>query len=378
MRLWAVMGLAGLAACADPTEVVVFVDTTLGVPCQVDTFRIVVQGEGAPVEQVVPATDGTVSWTIERASGGDTFDVRVEAKRGGTTVASGRATASFASAASRQVVLFLTENCVGAECDFSETVGALVVPSSPTRASCQGIASRYTVQDQTGIRPFANACDLDSSPRQRFTTLDNDEVLVDDETIAGLLMNDFDFRLFGAPVNRVWVTDDGYISFGAEAEGATADLVVAGDEGITTAGHPRFAVMAFWEALAFPATGELCVAMQDIGGRNTLWVTWDNACLTPCPAGDQLTFTIGLEEVTNEIIVGFDTMNSLTQEDRARGARAVVGIMGEEGPACGSDECSATGFCADGVTPCGYAVAFSRTAQVSSWPATFVFKPVSE
>ena len=80
------------ASCADPTEVVVFVDTTLGVPCEVDTLRISVQGSGDLIEREVPAAEGQVSWTILKDSGGDEFTVNAYAVRLGRVVASGSRT----------------------------------------------------------------------------------------------------------------------------------------------------------------------------------------------------------------------------------------------------------------------------------------------
>lgn len=379
MRGWAVLSLIALAACADPTQVVVFVDTTLGVPCEIDTFRIRIQGGGQESVEEVPAGNDVVSWTILKESGGNAFTVRAEALRGGRVVASSFANAAFSPDATRQVILVLTEECAGAECDYSSTLGNLAVPAAATRASCEGIASRYTVDDSlTGLLEVVNACDLDGVPREDFTGLDNDEVLVSEDALAGILMNDFSFRLFGERVQRVWVTDEGYLAFTEAAPGATAEAV-SNQDGITSAGHPQFAVMAFWEALDLqPTTGRVCAAMQNTGGRNTLWVTWEHACLTPCAVGDDLNFSVGLEEDTNRVIVGFLEMQSNVSPARAAGQEAVVGIMGDESPACVASQCQANGFCADGTTPCGYAVAFSRVMQTATWPATFVFDPVAE
>ncbi len=376
MRGWATLSLVALAACANPTEVVVFVDTTLGVPCEVDTFRIRIQGGGQEVVEEVPAGNEVVSWTILKESGGNAFTVRAEGLRAGRVVASGLANAAFSPDATRQVILVLTEQCEDAACDYSGTLGNLAVPAAATRASCEGIASRYTV-DTTGFVDVTNACDLAGVPSERFTGLANDEVLVSDETLAGLLMNDFSFRLFGERVQRVWVADDGYVAFGETAPGATADAV-SNQDGITSAGHPQLAVMAFWEALEMPAAGRICAAMQDANGRKTLWVTWEHACLTPCDPGDDLNFSVGLEEDTNRVIVGLIDMQSTNQVGRAAGQEAVSGIIGAETPGCLAAECQASGFCADGTTPCGFAVGFSRPMEAIPSPSTFVFDPVAQ
>jgi hypothetical protein len=366
-----------LAGCADPTEVVVFVDTTLGVPCEVDTLRINVQGSGDGVEREVPAADGQVSWTILKDSGGDEFTVNAYAVKAGRVVASGTAIVEFGEALSRQVDLVLGPSCMDAVCDFSDRIADLGNPSAAQRESCEGKASRYTYA-ATSLVTVLDACDLEAGPFQDFVDLSNDEVPVDDTELTGMMSSSFDFRLYGQKVERAWVSDDGYVSFGSAPVGATFDRVT-NTEGLTSPGHPSFAVVPFWDNLAFLSGGRACVAMNSSSGRDTLWITWKDACLGPaCAATDQIEFSVGLEEVSNRIIVGFESMSSTTEPDRALGAQAVVGIIREDDPACAASECNAMGLCSDGVTPCGFTQIFARQAQQQNWPATYVFDPVAE
>lgn len=376
-KLWLGAGLWCLAAaaCADPTEVVVFVDTTLAVPCAVDTFRITVEGAGAAEVREANAADGQASLTVVKDSGGNNFTVQVEGLVGGAVVASGTANVAFQDGISRQVALVLDETCREAPCDFTESLGDLATPPAASRASCEDVADRYTFAAQTGLVEVVDACDLSAGPFQRFTTLSSEEVRIDDETLAGLIADDFDFRLYGEPVNQVWVTDDGYVSFGAQPSNATFDRVT-NSEGITSPGHPERAVLGFWDDLALsPDDGAVCAAMVSAGGRNTLWVSWTHACIAPCNPADDLNFSIGLEEETNRITIGFGRMESL-QADRAAAAGAVVGVIGAAPLGCDAGQCSAEGTCADG-TPCGFTEVISRTRQTDGWPATFVLRPAS-
>lgn len=378
MRGWLLAGVWCLstAACADPTEVVVFVDTTLAVPCEVDTFRITIQGNGPAVVREASAEDGQASVTVLKDSGGNTFTVRAEGLVGEVVAASGSANVAFQPGASRQVTMVLGPDCADAPCDFTPTLSGLAAPPPASRGSCDDVASRYTFSDETGLVEALDACDLSAGPFQRFTGLSSQEVLVDDETLADLIANDFDFRLFGEKVERVWVTDDGYVSFGPQPSNATFDRVTNTD-GITSPGHPERAVLGFWDNLALsPADGAVCAAMVDSGGRKTLWVSWSHACIDPCNPADDLNFSVGLEEDTNRITIGFGTMESL-QADRAAGVGAVVGVIGGDTPACEASACSAEGLCPDG-TPCGFTEVFSRTRQTDGWPATFVLRPVSD
>src|SRR5204863_290633 len=73
----------------------------------------------------------------------------------------------------------------------------------------------------------------------------------------------------------------------------------------------------------------VCVALEKQDREATLWLTWSNACLGPaCSKQDDLTFSVGLESQTNNVIVAFRTMRSSAESDRANGANASVGVRG--------------------------------------------------
>ncbi len=360
--------------CANPTEVLVYVDTTLGVPCQIDSYEIKI--EGAEDEVVVASATKQESIAIVKGGGGDAFRVQVNGLRRGEVVATAIANATFRANTTQQVLLTLTEACVEQNCDYTDDVGGVSILDPAERQSCDRFASRYEIQDQTGLIDIVNACELGGlNTFQEFTSVVNTDMRVDDEDLLAAIA-DHEFYFFGEKIESLWVSDDGYLTFGDEGEGATFDRVT-NTEGITSPGHPTNAVLPFWTNLFSTSGGTICVAVQDVGDQDTLWISWSGMSLNE-PL-DNLTFSVGLEEGSNRILVAFDTMTSASNPEDARGLSAVVGIMSPDGAACDVDQCDANGFCADGVTECGYAQVFANEAQpAGDWPAIYVFKPIAD
>lgn len=375
------LALLSCAACAEPTEVVVFVDTTLGVPCQVDTLRITVTGDGEPVTRTADARAGLQSVTVLSDGGGAAFSVLVEATKAGRVVASATADGVFVEGTRRALPIVLDESCRSAPCVQSDRAGDFAQPTPAARTSCEGVASRYRVA-ASALVSGEDACVFPAvtAPTDVLGNIKGQEVLVDEAGLVQAITERFDFRFYGERVRQVWVAGDGYVTFGAAAPRSLTTEVVNGD--ITSSGAPRFGVAAFWDSLDFKATGKVCVGMQTAGDVDTLWITWKDACFLangPCNAGDDLSFSVGLEEKSNRVIVAFDEMRA-ADGARARGALAVLGILSPGGKQCDLSACDVRqGLCSDGVTPCGYSQVFAREAQAEAeWPATFVFEPVPE
>lgn len=370
-----------LVACADPTEVVVFADTELGVPCQVDRLRITVTGDGAPVVRETDAREPLPSVTVLSDGGGAAFQVQVEALKAGAVVASATANGVFVEGTRRVLPMVVGRDCRSAPCDLTAAAADFAQPTPPARASCEGVSSRYRVSASTLVSG-EDACVFPAvtAPTDVLGRITDQEVAVDEEGLVQHIADRFDFRFYGERIQKVWVSGDGYVTFGAAAPQALTTQVSNLD--IATSGAPRFGVSAFWDRLDFKATGKVCVGVQTAGDIDTLWVTWKNACFsaTPaCNAADDLTFSVGLEEKTNRVIVHFENMQA-SDDAQARGARAVLGILAPGGKRCDIGQCDLReGLCSDGVTPCGYTQVFAREAQpAASWPATYVFEPVPE
>jgi hypothetical protein len=367
-----------LTHCANPTEILVTMDTTLGVPCQVDTLRLIVTGDGEDIVREAPASAGLSSATLVRASGGDAVSVTLQGIKRGIVVATAEATARFSDRESLQLPLVLTDACIAAPCDQADQLVPLAFSEPATRVSCDNFAERYRVSDQTGLLEIVNACDLGGLDEyQEFTNVRNSDVQITDEELLAKLP-EFDFYYYGQKVSQLWMADDGYLSFGATAEEATLNNVTNID-GILSPGHPQNAVLPFWSSLSLrPDGGKMCAVLQSAGDQSTLWMTWKKACLQAvCAAGDELTFSVGLEEGSNRVTIAFDKMNSTASPQLAAGLEAVVGIVGPgEELGCDAASCSDEGLCADGTTPCGFTQVFSREAQSGNWPAIYVFTPV--
>lgn len=377
----AALMLSPLLACADPTEVVVYVDTQLGVPCQVDKLLVTVTGDGAPVVREADPRTALQSVTVLSDGGGAGFAVRVDALKAGQVVASGTAEVVFVDGARRVLPIVLGESCRAAPCDFTGSVADFAQPTPAARTSCEGIASRYRVS-ASGLVSGEDACTFPAvtAPTDVLGNIKDQEVAVDEAGLVQALGEGFDFRFYGERIQKVWVSGDGYVSFGATAPRSLTTQVL--NTAITASGAPRSGVAAFWDSLDFKAQGKVCVGLQSAGDVDTLWITWKDACFRAsgaCNPSDDLTFSVGLEEKSNRVIVSFAEMRA-DDPDRARGLQAVLGLLSPGGKRCELDQCDAReGLCSDGVTPCGYTQVFAREAQpAASWPTTYVFEPVPE
>lgn len=364
-------------SCASPTEVVVFVDTTYGVPCQVDMLRLTGTGDGQPMVLEIDPRDGVQSVAIEQSSA-TRFTLVLEALRGTRVVASATASPTFVDGRVQTLSLVVGPECETSTCDYTgsvSTVDQAIFPPDAERASCEGVADRYRIRNQAGLVEVVNACtQLEAGAFQEFRSLFDAEVEVSEPAITAQLADGFDFFFFGERIDKLWVSDDGFIHFNDGPTGGTLNAVT-NTSGITSPGHPERAVLGFWDNVNLQTNGRVCVGIQQ-SARDTLWVTWDGACLgPPCASGDELSFSIGLEEVSQRVIIGFNEMVSTTEPDRAAAGAAVVGIIGAGDTGCQSAECNADGLCNNGA-PCNFAEAVSREVQTTDWPAVFVFDPI--
>lgn len=372
---WAL--LLSAVGCAEPTEVVVFVDTSLGVPCQIDQIEVRITGAGETVTRTADPTVGPQSVTVLQNGGGSSFDVEVLGLKAGRTIASARAAAFFLEETRQTLSVVLDETCRGSPCAVGDRLGSFSVPQSAPRPSCVGISDRYSVRRASFIS-VTDACVVGVTEQESLGDFDlvNGEEKVLSSPQLTTALESFDFRFYGEPIQTLRVADDGYLSFGGEPPRALASRVTIGD--LTVPGAPIFSVVPFWEDLQVRAPGEVCVALLGPLGEATLWVTWKNVCFGQACAGtDDLTFSVGLEESTNDVIVGFLDMSSPTNPPRARGSMAAVGIRGPGAEtACAAAECSDQGLCTDGVTPCGFTQFFAQSPRdPADWPTTLLFSP---
>jgi hypothetical protein len=404
--------LALAAACGNPTEIIVFADTNLGVPCDVDRLQVEVIGADAAdaVSKDFPL-DGDVvpSWTLVKSGGGDAITVRATAWRGDVVRAKAVANTSFRAYTTQSLSVVLTDDCTDANpCDLSQFVQTrLVEPVASSRAvcvppqPCDGLAlyddcnltsggvgacqtegdglscaprpppylivtesvDNYTFTDVSLVADLTDACDNGGfAEYEEFSGVArNDSVFAVTNPAFVAALETFDFQFYNEPIRRLWLADDGFMTFGENAVEATLDRVT-NTEGLPSLGGPRFGVAAMWDNLEFRANTRLCSVIigADTPETAVLWTTWRNICLAPaCPTTDNFEFSVGLEAFTNRVIVGFETATSVAEPDRAAGALAVVGVADNfTTPGCDADE-EVNGLCTDG-TPAGYTHAHNR------------------
>ncbi len=378
MRPWVL--LAALVGCADASELVVFVDTTLGVPCEVDRIDLRFEADGVVETRTADPRRGVESVAVLREGPGGPVQLRATARKGRAVVAEAIATIPLDDGGRRSAHLVLDDGCRGAPCDRLASTGPFAEPAPVARRSCEGIAQRYTVRRSELVDPV-DACAVAPRLREEMT---NFTAVIGEErapspTFMAALRETFRFRYFGELVEHLWIASDGYVSFSETPPGALASQVRVG-EALSSPGAPPRSVLAFWDHLRVQAPGRVCLALVGSGDRETLWITWKNVCFEPsCAQGDDLGFSVGLEEGTNRVLLGFLQMESAEQEERARGNGAAVGLRGPGAPPCSAAQCSDQGLCDDGETPCGFTQVFASEPQDRmSWPARFEFRPVEE
>lgn len=345
-----------LVACrpeAAATEIVVTVDTPLGVPCTIDTLRIEATGGGDPASEEIALAAADLPGSFTLVPGGDPEDVTVTVTglRLGEPLAVAQQEVTFAEETSLELRFVLDRACIPGPCPAVGVGGFYGLPEALPRRGCG--AERYARVDSTIA--MRDACDMDDTIVSRMFTAGVDE---DEQPSPLSPAMPFPFRFYGEVVNDLWIGTNGYLGLGAQpprglaADGAARSL---GDTG-TLAGP---AIAAFWDNLRTGARG-VCLAVTGQAPDRILWVTWKEACFAAanqaCGAAAQgrLTFTLALEETTDRIYVGYqDMVAAAPNDDRAKGLTAVVGITAAAPKACPASACSAEGLCGDGAA-CGY------------------------
>ncbi len=361
-----------VACSLSPAEVVVTIDTTFGVPCTVDKLVIAVTtSSGRTQSETVFVTDDDLpgSLAIVDDSSGQ-LEIRVDAFLGDLPVASAEQLVEPVAESSSEVRFLLDPSCAPGPCPAVRIGDYKQLPQRAPRALC----GREAYQVTNSLIPPRNACITDTLAR----------VLVggaDEAEAESPLDPKVPFPLFfyGAPIQNLWVGDNGYLAFSREAPGAVTEEIgdprSLGEPGA----YPAAGVLAFWDKLITGQSG-VCFSVLGDAPNRILWITWERACFQGfgscggAPEGGSLTFSIGLEETTNKIIVGYHTMTAAPpNDDRASGQSATIGVTSGRPAACAANECD-SGMCPSGEA-CGYTEASSATIRASL--DTLEFAPVS-
>jgi hypothetical protein len=358
-----------LAACAPATELIVTVDTTFGVPCTIDGLQIEATGGGATRSVEVALTGADLPGSIAVATDGEARDatITVTGLRGGEPFALARDTVKFDDDSALELRFVLDRSCVPGPCPSVGAGGFTGLPPPVERRGCGDEAYARTADPQFVIR---DACDMDAEVSGVVLAGDPD---ADEREVPSPLSPavPFPFRFYGERVEQLWVGSNGYVGFGAEPPHALQGDVGAPRSLGEPGGFPGRGVLAFWDNLRLGARG-ICFAMSGEAPERLLWITWKEACfsagptLCGAPAQGTLTFSVGLEETTDRVYVGYGTMVAAgAVDDRAKGNAATIGITNAAERGCPASACQPDGTCGDG-RPCGYTeISAQRRAALS-------------
>ena len=402
-RLTLLASLALLTSCANPTQIIVSLDTTAGIPCDLDGLRVTATGAEA-MSVNIPITATTqfpISVALNAPSGGGDVTVDVYGTLAGADVLRATSNASFVNG--DMVLLDMTLGPADTVASPRTVAGTGLptftdLPSPQTQRTCTtctpadppveicngldddcngmtdegGVCStveRYIGEEVGGLVLFSNACS-EVSPIQGsvLSSVDNQEAEAPDAITMELTETGFNFEFYGERVERIFVGDNGYVAFGMAPNSVSIPI-----GGIDSPGSPRPGILAFWERLETRADG-VCFGLSDTSPQQ-LRITWSQACFAGCDAGDRVNVTVTLEEETNEITIAYGDM-AATDEPRTRGSGATVGIS-DGTQNCAASECSLEGLCTGGANagmPCGFTQMFAGSAQTSL--EAFRFRPV--
>jgi hypothetical protein len=346
-----------LAACTDYRQLVLSIDTTAGVPCDIDRVQI-------------RATSAVATTTFERSLRGarlpleialldDTRDgqltLDVVGLQGGLELMYATGMVQFAGAEVTVPVL-LDPGCTK---DISCGLSGPESGPGAARLQCGSNVTRYKISPTT--EGFQDVCGLPGAER---VLVDGGRGPVRPAALESALPS-FGFQFYGRPLQQVWIHREGFVSFAHDNPDPLGDLDPAPlDDDITGKGlpPPPQSVMAFWDALTLGPRSQVCYLLEGTPGTQVLRVTWSGVCLAESCVTDDLNITLTLEEASQSIVLTYGTMIAGTVE-RAQGSNATVGLV-NRAIGCAASACSSeSGLCSDGVTPCGYSQVFSQVRQ---------------
>jgi hypothetical protein len=358
---WLCVGALAFAACSEPRQIVLSIRTTAGVPCEIDTIRIVTKAAGTTTfEQRLSDGRLPVNITLLDDTATGAFDLEISGLMGNVEVMRINGPLEFRDREAVETVLLEPKCSPEVPCELAAAMTAGAEVSETSGATCANV-KRYDTSK--AIEGFESACTVPGSGNMlteaggRLVEL----TAVDSKLKARLDASGFQF--YGQPVRHIWIAKDGYISFtkgtpepDKQILPGSLDREIKGDEP-----PPPRSVMAFWDTLSLKSDG-VCYSLDGAAGQQKLRVTWAHVCLTSMCTSDNLNFTITLDEIDDHIALTYGDMIAANQ-DGARGINATVGLV-NDAIGCAAEQCVfETGLCMDESTPCGYSQVFSRTKQ---------------
>lgn len=361
----ALAGALAMAACSERQQIVLAIDTTAGIPCDIDRIRIRATGSSArTIERELAGTRLPLSITLEddTASGG--FDLEVSGLKGQAEVLRVSGPMQFGTGADPLAVnVVLESSCTPSQPCALPALIAYERPPPPVTArfECGANVRRYAPGPTA--ESFRDVCTVPAGANAG-------KVLIGGARGAALLplpasaLEGFNFRFYSRPIRQIWAHEDGYISFSPSNPDARNDLDPGPfDRDLRGVGvpPPPQSLMPFWDGLTLGPSG-VCYSLEGAPGTQKLRVTWSSTCQTVVCTADRLSFTVVLDERSQRIAFTYGEMVAANAE-RAQGATATIGIVSTNPVGCTVAECSRdTGLCTNG-KPCGYTQLFSNMPQ---------------
>lgn len=353
-----VIGALSLAACSDPPTIELQIDTTAGVPCDIDKIRVRAKGsQQSMFEKDIKGVRLPLVVKLSDETDNGQFELEVVGVNGTQEVLKTSGMLQFSSSNLTQRVV-LEATCT------TEKPCAIDQANPPTavavRSQCGDLVRNYNMMPSS--EPFIDACTIPGTNSGNVLNAlgakGAAKLGLSDEALAA-----FNFRFYGQPVRQVWAHEDGYIAFTPDSPDANNDLDPGSfDRDLRGVGvpPPRLSAMIFWDGLTIGPMG-ICYALDGSPGNQKLRVTWAGTCQTSMCISDNLNFSIVLDERTQVVSFTYGPMTAANMT-RAQGATATVGIV-NEAKGCTVDKCNnLTGLCDNG-TPCGYSQEFSNVQQ---------------
>jgi len=357
----AALGLA-LAACTSAKQIVLSIDTTAGVPCDIDRIRVRAMGAGtATFERDITNARLPIVVNLSDETSNGMFNLEITGLKGDVEVLRAAGPLVFGNSNLGEHVVLERSCTPTAPCALNDTSTSTRIPAPvASRFQCGAAVERYSMS--ASVETFRDACTVpgDNSGMVLLPPARGAEKLPLSDDVLG----NFKFRFYGQPIRQIWAHEDGYISFTPSNPDANNNLDPgAFDRDLLKIGvpPPPQSIMVFWDQLTL--TGGVCYALEGTAPNQKLRITWAKVCQTQMCTNDRLNFTIVLDERTQRISLTYGEMTG-ANVSRAQGSSATVGLV-DDAKGCPATECdAATSLCADGKTACGYTQVFSNTPQI--------------
>jgi hypothetical protein len=371
---WLLTGALALAACTDARQIVLSIDTTARVPCDIDRIRVVAKAAGTTVfDQSLNGDRLPVTVTLLDDTPNGSFQVDISGLKGDAEMMRTSGSLQFSSHKAIQSVLLAPTCTPDAHCELADAMADGAASPATPRLSCGAHVTRYS----GSMAPdsfLENPCNVPGAVRL-FPSGGGPPVQRMDMELEDKLRG-ADFQFYGRPIRQIWVAKDGYLSFTQDNPDPDGHRLPGSlDLDIKHVGPPPplQSVMAFWDTLSVRPMG-VCYVLDGAAPYRQLRVTWAGACLTDTCTTDNLNFTITLEETSHRIVLTYGDMVAGNSAG-AHGLYATVGLV-DDPIGCPAEECSlATGLCKGSNTPCGYSQVFSDMIQPDK-PPNMQFLPV--